>query len=267
MRSSSTTPAFSFTWKLSSMCWVRSVIWSTVGLPRRKTACSPGSCGSITGVRRLCSSLSKILYGTHSKGRYPFVSSLGLFGLGKAIMLARRQVFGILLLRRRVERKEHIHEEAVSPWWTRNFGWMLSRPAALPTFSWLIALVSSSSVKSPDRFESAPGALESWLTSCDILRAKSLSACWKRPFSRYCVAMAFAEMGHLEGAVDLPVSLLMVCQALRLEWVKSMDSTVSVQRSLRFSFNLLIIIESALSTSSLVLDALCSSHSLSKHSV
>ena len=44
--------------------------------------------------------------------------------------------------------------------------------------------------------------------------------------------MAFVEMGHLEGAVDLPTSLLIVCQALRQEWVKSMDSTISVQRSI-----------------------------------
>ena len=43
--------------------------------------------------------------------------------------------------------------------------------------------------------------------------------------------MTFVEMGHLEGAVDLPVSLLMVCQALLLEWVMSMHS-VSAQRSL-----------------------------------
>ena len=38
----------------------------------------------------------------------------------------------------------------------------------------LIALVSSSSVKSSERFESAPGAMESWLTSCDVLRWRLL---------------------------------------------------------------------------------------------
>ena len=93
-------------------------------------------------------------------------------------------------------------------------------------------MVSSSSVKSLERFVCAQGALESWLTSCDVLRAKSLSTCWKRPFFMNCVAMAFAEMGHFKGAVDLPANLLMVCQALWLEWVKSMDSTVSVHSRL-----------------------------------
>ena len=63
---------------------------------------------------------------------------------------------------------------------------MLSRPGALPALSWLITLVSSYSVKSPEKFESAPGALESWLTSCDVLQAKSLSTCSKIPFFRSC---------------------------------------------------------------------------------
>ena len=50
--------------------------------------------------------------------------------------------------------------------------------------------------------------------------------------------MEFAVIGHCAGVVDLPVSLLMVCHARRLECVKSIDSTVSVHLCLRFSFSL-----------------------------
>jgi len=48
------------------------------------------------------------------------------------------------------------------------------------------------------------------------------------PFFTSCEAMKYAEMGHRrEEHPDLPVSLLMVLQALRLECKKSMELTAS----------------------------------------
>ena len=44
--------------------------------------------------------------------------------------------------------------------------------------------------------------------------------------------MALAVMGHGVVLAAWPVSLLMVCHAHRLEWVKSIDSTVSIHLSL-----------------------------------
>ena len=44
--------------------------------------------------------------------------------------------------------------------------------------------------------------------------------------------MESAVMGHGDGLLARPVSLLMVCHARRLEWVKSIDLTVSVYLSL-----------------------------------
>ena len=101
---------------------------------------------------------------------------------------------------------------------------MLSRPGALPDFNILMAVSSSSTVKSDDRLASAVAALESEETSRDVQRAKSLSAPGKRPSFRRCEAIAFAVTGHLECVVRLPVSLFMVYHALRLECVKSTDS-------------------------------------------
>jgi len=47
--------------------------------------------------------------------------------------------------------------------------------------------------------------------------------------------MDFAEMGHRqEERPDLPVSLLIVFHALRLEWEKSMEFTASYHRSCFF---------------------------------
>ena len=92
---------------------------------------------------------------------------------------------------------------------------MLSRPGAVPDFNFLKAASSSSTVKSDDRLASAVAALESEVTSRDVQRASG-----KRPLFSSCEAIAFAVTGHLECAVLLPVSLFMVCHALRrcLPW-------------------------------------------------
>ena len=96
---------------------------------------------------------------------------------------------------------------------------MLSSFGALPDLNFLIAALSSSTVKSDDRLASAVTVLESEATSRDVHRAKSLSASGKRSLLRSCEALAFAVTGHLECVVLLPVSLFMVCHALRLECV------------------------------------------------
>ena len=135
---------------------------------------------------------------------------------------------------------------------------MLSRPGALPDFNFLMAASSSSTVKSDDRLASAVAALESEMTSRDVPRAKSLSASGKRPLFRSCEAIAFAVTGHLECVVLLPVSLFMVCHALRLECVKSTDSTTSVHLALRTSSSLCSSAVAVVSMSSLVVACWCS---------
>ncbi|KAI9523059.1 hypothetical protein NQZ68_031919 [Dissostichus eleginoides] len=175
---------------------------------------------------RLWIILSKILNGTQSSemGLYDLGSSAGLFGFGRAMTEARRQ---------HDEKNAQSQPDVVVLWWVTNSGWMLSRPGDLPGLSLLMASLSSSAVKSPERLESTLSAPKMEDTSRDVSRAKSLSASRKRPFFRSWDAMASAVTGHLGGVVFLPVNWLMVCHALRLEWVKSIDSTTSVHLVLR----------------------------------
>ena len=73
-------------------------------------------------------------------------------------------------------------------------------------------------------------------TSFQTCFEKSWSGLVKRPFWSSCDAIALAFTGHLSGLdAVLPVRRLIVCQGFRLECVKSIDSTVSIQRSWRFS--------------------------------
>ena len=69
------------------------------------------------------------------------------------------------------------------------------------------------------------------LTSLVDLRSPVLCV----PFSTSCEAMEFAETWHWwKERPDLPVSLLMVLHALRLECEKSMEFTASCHRSCFF---------------------------------
>ena len=135
---------------------------------------------------------------------------------------------------------------------------MLSRPGALPDFNFLMAASSSSTVKYHDRLASAVAALESEVTSHDVQCAKSLSASGKRPLFRSCEAMAVAVTGQLECVVLLPVSMFMVCPALRLECVNSTDSTTSVHLVLHTSSSLWSSVVAVVSMSSLVVACWCS---------
>ena len=69
--------------------------------------------------------------------------------------------------------------------------------------------------------------------------------------------MAFAVTGHLECVVFLPVSLFMVCHALRLECVKSTYSTTSVHLALRTSSSVRSSAVAVMSMSSLVVACWC----------
>ena len=129
---------------------------------------------------------------------------------------------------------------------------MLSRPGALPDFNFLMAASSSSTVKSDDSMALAVAALESEVTSSDDQRAKSLSASGKRPLFRSCEAVAFAVTGQIECVVLLPVSLFIVCHALRLEYVKSTNSTTSAHLALHTSSSLWSSAVVCVSMSSLV---------------
>ena len=106
--------------------------------------------------------------------------------------------------------------------------------------------------------ESAVAALEREVTSRDVQRAKSLSASGKRPLFRSCEAIALAVTGHLECVVLLPVSLFMVYHALRLECVKSTDSTTSFHLALRTSSSIWSSAVAVVSMSSLVVTCWCS---------
>ena len=105
------------------------------------------------------------------------------------------------------------------------------------------------------RLPSTVASLESEMTSRDVQRAKSLSASGKLPLFRSCEAMAFAVTGHLECVVLLPVSLCMVCHALRLECVKT---STSVHLVLRTSSSLWSSAVAVVSTSSFVVACWCS---------
>ena len=219
VRSRRMMPTFSPHWKESLMSWVRRVIWSTVDFPWRKPACSFGSFGSITGSRCAWRRRSKILYSTQSRviRRYPFGSSSGLLGFGRAMTLARRHIFGSLDVRKQREKNDRSHSVALLPWCRMNSGQMLSIPAALFGFRCLIADFISSLVNSPERLASTLGTLRMSFTSPMVFLVNSLSALRNLPLLISCTAMESAVMGHGFGFVVWPVSLLIVCHAHWLE--------------------------------------------------
>ena len=132
---------------------------------------------------------------------------------------------------------------------------MLSRPGPFPDFPRLQLFdgrFKFFNCKVGRQVGIGSGALESEVTSRDVQRAKNVSASGKCPLFRSCEAIAFAVTGHLECVVLLPVSLFMVCHALRLECVKSTDSTTSVHLALRTSSSLCSSAVAVVSMSSLV---------------
>ena len=76
---------------------------------------------------RLCINLSRILNGAQSSemGLYDLGYCAGLFGFGRATTVARRQVFGILHLRKHDVKNEHSQAVVFALWWITNSGWMI----------------------------------------------------------------------------------------------------------------------------------------------
>ena len=190
------------------MSWVRRVTCSAVDLPRRKPACSQGSCGSMTGSSRVWCRRSRNLQGTHRRaiGRYPFGSSRGLLGLWMAITLERRQILGNLQEWRHCEQKRRSYPVAFTPWFRMNSGWMLSSPGDSPDFRCFRAVFISSGENSPERLESTLGALHSLCTLLVVCLAKVLSAFGNRSFLTSVVAMEFAVMGMVEMCLSYPLA-------------------------------------------------------------
>ena len=93
-------------------------------------------------------------------------------------------------------------------------------------------------VKSVDRLELHPGALNSSQTLADVVLAKSLSALGKRPLLSRSDAMQYAVMGPWAGVVHLPVSLFMVYHARSVHRFLRMGAVV---RSSHWSSSLALV--------------------------
>jgi len=120
--------------------------------------------------------------------------------------------------------------------WSINSGKMESSPWDFPGFRRLRAVASSSSLKGfrdtvTLRCWGHPQVGQLLVDNPGRLAAPVLCAL----FFTSCEAMEFAEVGYRrEESPDLPVSLLMVLHALRLECEKSMEVTASSHRSCFF---------------------------------
>ena len=76
-------------------------------------------------------------------------------------------------------------------------------------------------------------------------------------------------MGQCDGFLAQPISLLIICHARQLEWVKSIDSIVSVHLFLRFLLSLVknFVVADAFFVLDVAFVWICSrsSHLLSQH--
>jgi len=130
-------------------------------------------------------------------------------------------------------RKSQIQVLRADPAWSINSGKMESNPGDFPGFRRLRAAASSSGLKGSEVLWPAGVGIfhrsdSSLLSGLVDLRSPVLCA----PFFTSCEAMEFAETGHWwKDRPDLPVSLLMVLHAMRLECEKSMEFTASSHRS------------------------------------
>jgi len=129
-------------------------------------------------------------------------------------------------------RKSQNEDLRADPAWSMNSGKMKSNPGDFPGFRRLRAAANSSGLKGseilwPSRFGVFHRSDSSLLTSLVDWGSPVLCA----PFFTNCEAMEFAETGHWwNERPHLPVSLLMVLHALRLECEKSMELTASFHR-------------------------------------
>ena len=108
----------------------------------------------------------------------------GLLGFGSAMILARRQIFWILVERRQTERKTRSHSLVLlpccrmnsAPWSRMNSGWILLTPAALFGLTHLRAVLIASVEKLPERLRLALGAHRGSHTIMVMYLVKALSA-------------------------------------------------------------------------------------------
>jgi len=121
-------------------------------------------------------------------------------------------------------RKSQNHDFRADPAWSINSGKMESNPGDFPGFGHLRAAASSSGPK--DSEISRPSGVGMFQRSDNCLLTSlvdSRNPVLCAPFFTSCEAMEFAETGHRrEERPDLPVSVLIVLHALRLECEESM---------------------------------------------
>ena len=122
------------------------------------------------------------------------------------------------------------------PAWSINSRKMASKPEDFPDLRSLRAAASSSALKGSEiLWPSGAGIFHKPDSSFLTGLVDSLSPVQCAPFFTSCEAMELAETGHWrKERPDLPVSLLMVLHASRLECEKSMALTASSQRSCFF---------------------------------
>jgi len=150
-------------------------------------------------------------------------------------MLAFLHIFGRRLRRMQVENKAASHFKPEGPRFLINSGWMLSGPGALPHFMLCMACVIPVLLTSSHRLTSLCVLVVSWCTTLCTEMEYWRSGFLCLPFSTSRLAIAFVVTGTGLNCLAFPVRRFRTDQASRLEWVKSICSTESSRRFLRFS--------------------------------
>ena len=155
--------------------------------------------------------------------------------------------------------------------WSMNYGKMESIPRNFPGFRRLRAAASTCGLMGSEILR--PSGVGIFHRSDSSLLTSLVDSCphvMCAPFFTSCKVMEFAETGHWrKERPGLPVSLLMVLHALRLECEKPMESTASSHRSCFFCLSRDSKYEAALSESvpngARAKERQRVSHSLSRH--
>ena len=147
-----------------------------------------------------------------------------------AITFAVFHLDGMVDVSKHIERKCWSHRITSGARFFKNSVRMLSFPGAFPFWRVLIAAVSSSYVNGLDiELDGGDVCRRCLISALTAQVCAFASAEWSFhfPLLTRTNAMEFAETGHCLGGLLRPVSLFMVFQALRLEWVKLMLDTSS----------------------------------------
>ena len=132
----------------SSICSVKFSSWLVHDFPARNPACSGISFASTCSAIRFSMSRSNSLWVWQSKeiGRKLFAMDGSFPGFNSATTLACRQSFGIFLVSVQLLKKRSSQSRALDPNCLISSVWMSSRPGALPFFSTLMPMSSSSAL-------------------------------------------------------------------------------------------------------------------------